>query len=66
MDPPSAFVLTIIMGGEKRLTHGSLEEIDAAFRSPMFGVLEKPVDRIVLLGVVESAIYRWSARTGQS
>lgn len=55
---PSTFVLTIITGSEKRLTHGSPEEIRAAFRSSMFGVLEKPVDRIVLLRVVECAIYR--------
>lgn len=55
---PLAFVLTIITGSEKRLTHGSSEEIEAALSSPMFGVLEKPVDRTILLGVVEGAIYR--------
>ena len=57
-ESPLAFVLTIITGSEKRLTHGSSEEIEAAFRSPRFGVLEKPVDRTILLGVVEGAIYR--------
>lgn len=55
---PLAFILTIITGSEKRLTHGSSEEIEAALRSPMFGVLEKPVGRTILLEVVEGAIYR--------
>jgi DNA-binding NtrC family response regulator len=54
---PSAFVLTIITGGEKMLTHGSSMEIEKALRGAMFGFLEKPVDRMVLLRVVESAIY---------
>jgi DNA-binding NtrC family response regulator len=52
------FVLTIITGSEKTLTHGSSEEIEAALRGPMFGVLEKPVDRKVLLKVVERAMHR--------
>lgn len=55
---PSAFILTIITGSDKTLTHGSPAEIEAALNGARFGFLEKPVDRMVLLKVVENAIWR--------
>ncbi len=55
---PSAFILTIITGSDKTLTHGSPAEIEAALNGARFGFLEKPVDRMVLLKVVENATWR--------
>ena len=53
---PSAFVLMIITGSEKTLTHGSVEVIKAGLRGAMFNYIEKPVDRSLLLSLVKSAM----------
>lgn len=55
---PSVFVLMIITGSEKMLTHGTFDSIKEGLRGAMFGYLEKPVDRAMLLDIVESAVWR--------
>lgn len=55
---PSVFVLMVITGSIKTLTHGTAEMIREGLRGAPFGFLEKPVDRGVLLSILENAIER--------